>query len=220
MTDTLVACRACDLLQKLPALAPREHACCTRCGYRVAKRAVNGLDRTLALTLAAIVLLVLANATPLMDLSVVGRSTSATVMRGVVEMWHHDQPITAAIVAFCAILAPGAFLLSMLTVLLAAKRAPVPRWISEILRWTRYLRAWSLLEVMLLGLLVALVKIAQLAHVGADVGIFSVGALTFLFPAIMHYFDPREIWERIEWIAAREPGSLPPVMTRQALRDE
>lgn len=214
MTSTLVACRACDLLQEMPRLAAGEGACCLRCGHLLAKHSANALERCLALTSAAAVFFLLANTTPLMSLSVVGRSASTTILGGVVEMWHHDQQITAAIVAFCAVLAPGAFLASMLTVLLAARRNPVPRWIGEILRWTRYLHVWSLLEVMLLGLLVSLVKIGQYVHVGTDVGIFSVGALTFLFPAIMTRFDAREIWERIEWTSedstVEERPQLPP----------
>lgn len=210
MTKTLVACPGCDLLRELPALASGEHAYCPRCGYLLAKCGVSALDRSLALTIAATILLVLANGTPLMDLSVAGRSASATIIGGVIAMWHHGETVTAAVVAFCAVIAPGAFLVSMLTVLLAARRPQVPAWLSEILRWTRYMRAWSLLEVMLLGLLVALVKIAQLASVGVDVGIFSVGALTFLFPAIVVFFDPREIWERIEWMAEHEPKPAQP----------
>lgn len=206
MTETLVACRGCDLLQRLPSLARRERAHCARCGHVLGRRAVDSLERSLALTVAAALLLVIANTTPLMDLSAVGRTASATVIDGAMQMWRHDERITAVVVAFCALLAPAAFLASLLTVLLAARRSaalgvPAPRWIGEILRWSRHLHAWSLLEVMLLGLLVSLVKIAQYARVSADIGIFAVAALTFVFPAIMTHFDQREIWERIEWVA-------------------
>jgi len=174
---------------------------------------VDSLDRCLALTVAAAVLFVVANATPLIELSAAGRTSSTTIIGGVAQMWRHDERITAAIVAFCAMIAPAAFLVGLLTVLTAARRSSAlgkqaPRWIGEILRWIRYLHAWSLLEVMLLGLLVALVKITQSAQVTADVGIFSIAALTFLFPAILANFNAREIWERIEWTTAT-PGSGP-----------
>jgi paraquat-inducible protein A len=55
-------------------------------------------------------------------------------------------------------------------------------------------------EVMLLGILVALIKIAELATVDAGVGMYAVGALVLLFPAIMVSFDPGEIWQRVEWV--------------------
>lgn len=212
MTQVLVACHGCDLLQQLPPLARGERACCARCGHLLARRASNSLERALALTVAAAVLLVLANTTPLVTLAAVGRSASTTILGGALQMWQHQERLTAAVVAFCAVLAPAAFLASLLTVLLATRRsearaAPAPRWIGEILRWSRHLHAWSLLEVMLLGLLVALVKIADVAQVSAQAGIVAVAALTFLFPAIMVHFDAREIWERIEWLAPEAGGS-------------
>lgn len=219
MNQTLIACSGCDLLQELPSLAPGERALCARCGHLLAKQPVDSNDRSLALTVAAAVLLLVANTTPLMGLSVVGRSATTTIVGGAVAMWRHDQRITAMVVAFCAVLAPAAFVIALLTVLIAARRAsarglPAPRWIGEILRWTRYLHAWSLLEVMLLGMMVALVKIAELARVSADVGILSVAALTLLFPAIMAHFDPREMWQRIEWTSAEPAGK--PVAGRAA----
>jgi paraquat-inducible protein A len=204
MTQTLIACRGCDLLQRLPPLAAGERARCARCGHLLAKRLADSLDRCLALTLAAAALFLVANATPLMGLSVMGRTAQTTMIGGAVALWRHDERMTAMVVAFCAVLAPAAFLVALLVVLLAERRASArgaraPRWIGEILRWTRYLHAWSLLEVMLLGMIVALVKIAELARVSADVGIFSLAALTLLFPAIMAHFEPGEIWQRIEW---------------------
>ena len=206
MTRTLIACRGCDLLQWLPPLASGESAHCSRCGHLLSRRAVNSLDRALALAVAAAVLLLVANATPLLQVSVAGRTSATTIIGGAIQLWRNDERMTAAVVAFCVVLAPAAFVACLLTVLLTARRAdsrslPAPRWIGEFLRWTRYLHAWSLLEVMLLGLLVALVKIAESAQVSAHVGIFCVGALTFLFPAIMAHFDAREVWERIEWFA-------------------
>lgn len=215
MTQTLIACPCCDLLQRLPPLAPGERTHCVRCGHLLAKWAVHSLDRCLALTIAAAVLLLVANVTPLMALSVVGRTASTTLIGGAVAMWRHDEHLTAMVVAFCAGIAPAAFLGALLTVLMTERRAanrglPAPRWIGEILRWTRYLHAWSLLEVMLLGMMVALVEIAKLARVSADIGILSVATLTLLFPTIMAHFDPREIWQRIEWTA---PG---PALDAQA----
>jgi paraquat-inducible protein A len=114
-------------------------------------------------------------------------------------MWVEGQEITAVIVAFCAVIAPASYLLFMLTVLLAVRRPPAPQWVGEMLRWAESMRPWSMNEVMLLGILVALIKIAELATVDAGVGMYAVGALVLLFPAIMVTFDPDEIWQRIEW---------------------
>jgi paraquat-inducible protein A len=62
-------------------------------------------------------------------------------------------------------------------------------------------------EVMILGILVALIKIAELATVEAGIGMYAVGALVFLFPAIMVTFDEDEIWRRVQWADHRDRGS-------------
>jgi paraquat-inducible protein A len=115
--------------------------------------------------------------------------------------------VTAAIVAFCAVIAPAGYILFMLTVLLAVKRPPAPRWVGEMLRAAEFMRPWSMNEVMMLGILVALIKIAELASVEAGVGMYGVGALVMLFPAIMVAFDEEEVWQRVQWA----DGELPPV---------
>src|SRR5215510_14958140 len=194
-----VACPDCDLLQQLPELSPGGKARCARCGHVLATRPTDPLDRPLALTLAAAIAFIVANTTPLMGLSAVGRHASTTIGEGAYQMWVQGEQITAAIVAFCAVLAPGGYILFMLTVLLAVRRPPAPRWVGEMLRGAHAMRPWSMNEVMLLGILVALIKIAELATVEPGVGMYAVGALVLLFPAIMVTFDPDEIWQRVKW---------------------
>ncbi len=194
-----VACPECDLLQDLPELTPGDKARCARCGCTVAIRAASPIDRPLALTLTALIVLIVANTAPLMGLSAVGRHASTTIIGGAYEMWVQGQEVTALIVAFCAVIAPGSYLLFMLTVLLAVKRSPAPRWVGEMLHCADFMRPWSMIEVMLLGILVALIKIAELATVAPGIGMYAVGALVLLFPAIMVAFDPREVWNLVEW---------------------
>ena len=204
-----IACPDCDLLQQLPELPPGGKARCPRCGRTVATRSVDPLGRPLALTITALIALIVANTAPLMAMSAVGRHASTTIIGGAHQMWVQGQEITALIVAFCAVIAPAGYLLFMLMVLLAARRSPAPPWVGEMLRRADSMRPWSMNEVMLLGILVALIKIAELASVEAGVGMYAVGALVLLFPAIMVTFDPAEIWQRVEWAN----GEFPPRMT-------
>ncbi len=208
LASTAVACPDCDLLQHVPALPPGARAHCTRCGRVLAKRPLGPQDLPLALTIAAAITFVIANTVPLMDLSVVGRTSSTTIVGGAVEMWLQGEQITGVLVAFCAAIAPGGYLLFMLTLLLAARRTRVPRWAGEMLRWAGHFQIWSMLEVMMLGILVSLVKIAELASVAPGIGMYAVGALMLLFPAIVVTFDPRDLWARVEW--AESGKAVPP----------
>jgi paraquat-inducible protein A len=160
----------------------------------------------LALSVTAAIALIVANTTPLMGLSVVGRQASTTIIGGAHQMWLQGEEITALIVAFCAVIAPAGYILFMLTVLLAARRPPAPRWVGELLRGAEHMQAWSMNEVMMLGILVALIKIAELATVEAGAGMYAMGALVLLFPAIMATFDTEEIWQRVQWADGSDKG--------------
>ena len=209
-TVTTVACPDCDLLQRLPELPPGGKARCPRCGNTLATRPADPIDRPLALALTAAIVFIIANTAPLMGLSAVGRHASTTIVGGAYEMWVQGEAITAVVVAFCAIIAPGSYILFMLTVLLAVRRPPAPQWIGELLRWSEAMQPWSMAEVMILGILVALIKIAEMATVEAGVGMYAVGGLVVLLPAIMVTFDSREAWKRVEWASG---GAPPPRMS-------
>lgn len=194
-----VACPDCDLLQRLPELPCGGKARCARCGRTVAARSSDPIDHPLALTVTALLVLIIANTAPLMGLSAVGRHASTTVIGGAYQMWLQGQELTAVIVAFCAVIAPAGYVLFMLTVLLAVRRPPAPQWVGEMLCWADSMQPWSMMEVMLLGILVALIKIAELATVEAGIGMYAVGVLVLLFPAVMVSVDPDEIWQRVQW---------------------
>jgi paraquat-inducible protein A len=200
-----VACRECDLLQRLPEIPPGGRARCLRCRHTLAARPSGSSDRALALTITAAIAFIIAHTTSLMGLSAVGRASSTTIFGGVLQMWEDGERITAMIVMFCAGIAPGAYLLFMLTVLLAVRRPPAPLWVGEMMRWGHHMQPWSMNEVMILGILVSLIKIAELATVEAGIGMYAMGALVVLFPAIGLTLDQRDAWQRIEWADGREP---------------
>ena len=201
----IIACPDCDLLQTIPELPAGSKARCARCAYNLAIRLAEPVDVPLALTITAAIVFIVANTFPLMSLSAVGRFASTTIIGGAYDMWFLGEGITAVIVAFCAVIAPAAYIIFMLTVLLAARRPPAPQWVGEMLRGAEFMQNWSMNEVMLLGILVALIKIAELANVEAGIGMYAVGTLVLLFPAIMASFDPDEIWQRVRWA----DGSVP-----------
>ncbi len=205
-----VACPECDLIQHLPELPPDGKTRCARCGRTLAARSSDPIDRPLALSIAALLVLIVANTSPLLGMSAVGRHATTTIIGGAYQMWIQGQEATAVIVAFCAVIAPASYILFMLTVLLAARRPPAPQWVGALLRWAESMRPWAMVEVMLLGILVALIKIAELATVEAGIGMYAVGVLVLIFPALMANFDPTAIWERVQWANGEIPAPLPP----------
>jgi len=184
-------------------LHPGGKAYCGRCRQLLATHPHHALDRSLALAIACAIVVVVANVSPLMTLSAAGRSATTTLIGGAYEMWLQGSEVTAAIVGFCAVLAPALYVASMLCVLAAVQRAPAPSWAGTLMRFADRLRPWSMSEVLLLGILVALTKIAELATVEPGIGMFAVGALVLLLPWLATTFDAQAVWRRITWVAPR-----------------
>jgi paraquat-inducible protein A len=199
---SLIACLHCDLPQRLPDLAPGASARCPRCNKELWRRREDSLNRTLALTVAAAVLYVVAQSVPMLGLTVVGREASTTVIGGAEHLWNDGREIVAALVLFTAVIAPALQIIFVLAIVLGARRERPARWVGVLLRHHPVTRTWSMIEVMLLGVLVALIKIAELATVIPGLALFALGGLVFLFAAIQASFDPREVWERVEWATA------------------
>jgi len=207
---SLVACPDCDLLQRLPDLEPGGAARCPRCDVELWRRRDASRHRTLPLTLAAAVLYAIANTFPMLSLSAVGRHASTTVFGGAEQLWHDGREIVAGLVLFTAVIAPALQIGFMLAIQLGARRARVASWVGTLLRHQPITRTWSMLEVMMLGVLVALIKIAELATVIPGIALFALGALIFLLAAIQASFDPWEVWGRIAWLEGAAPCTQAP----------
>lgn len=196
---TLVACPDCDLLQRLPDLARGGSARCPRCDLELARHREDSLSRSLALATAAAVLYVIANTVPMLGLSAVGRRASTTVIGGAQQLWHDGQYLVAVLVLFAAVIAPALQIGFMLLICAGARRRPAPRWVGTLLRHHPTTRTWSMIEVMMLGVLVALIKIADYATVIPGTAMYALAALVFLLAAMQASFDPREVWARVRW---------------------
>jgi len=201
----VVACLECDLLQRIPDLPPGGTACCPRCGCKLASSKPGSLERTTALAVAAAVVFLFTNVEPLMTLSVAGRQASTTIVGGAWQMWEQGEKITALLIAFFAVIAPALQIGFMLAILVSVRRPPAPRWVGTLLRWEGIAVSWSMVEVMMLGILVSLVKIAALAKVVPGAGIFAAGGLIVLLAAMSSSFDPREAWSRVRWANGEWP---------------
>jgi paraquat-inducible protein A len=195
----LIACPHCDLLQHLPELAPGASARCPRCNRELWRRREDSLNRTLALTLGAAILYVIANSIPMLGLTVVGRQAATTVFGGARHLWENGPRIVGVLVFFTAIVAPALQILFMLGISIGALRERPPRWVGPLLRHHPATRTWSMIEVMMLGVLVALIKIADYATVIPGLALFILWVLVFLLAGIQSSFDPRDVWQRIHW---------------------
>jgi paraquat-inducible protein A len=200
VTDpTLIGCLHCDLLQRLPELPPGGSARCPRCNRELRQRHEDSINRTLALTVAAALLYVIANSVSMLGLTIVGRAASTTVIGGARHLWENGQVLVGVLVLFTAVIAPALQIGFMLAIMFAVHLEPAPRWAGMLLRYHPTTRLWSMIEVMMLGVLVALIKIADYATVIPGAALFVLWVLVFLLAAIQANFDPHVVWQRIAW---------------------
>jgi paraquat-inducible protein A len=215
---SLIACPHCDLMQRLPDLEPGASARCPRCNFELWRRRDDSLDRTLALAVAAAILYIVANSVPMLGLTVVGRQAFTTVLGGAQHLWEDGRVTVAALVLFTAVVAPALQIGFLLTIVLGARCEPVPGWVGVLLRHHGITRTWSMIEVMMLGVLVALIKIQDYATVIPGLALFVLGALIFVLAGMQSSFDPREVWERIEWAQSRASDRAQEAPVAQAQR--
>ncbi len=207
--DTVVACLDCDLLQRIPEVPAGASVRCPRCDKELWRHKPDSLNRTFALTLAALVLYIIANAVPMLGLHAVGREAFTTVIGGAEQLWHDGDQLVAVLVLFAAVIAPALQIGFLLSIVIGCQRERPPFWVGLLLQHVHFTRTWSMIEVMLLGVLVSLTKIAEYATIILGEAFFALFGLVFLLAMIQSSFDPREVWSRIEW--AEEEARLPVV---------
>lgn len=191
------ACPECDALQRPVPLQSGGMARCWRCGAVLYRRRRHGQDATLALTLAAAVLFGLANGFPLVGLDLQGQTRDTSLWGAVATLWDQDMALLAALVFATTLALPAFDLAAMLWLLLplALGRRPIAG--ALVLRGLLAIRPWGMVEVFMLGVLVALVKLAHLATVVPGVALWSFGAVIVLMAAAAASFDADLAWARL-----------------------
>jgi paraquat-inducible protein A len=196
--SSLVACHECDLLHHVEPLPDGATARCTRCGAVLYRQTRNTLDRSLALTMAGLIVFVLANTFPLLVFKLQGQVKEATLMTGVRDLYAQGWGEVGLVVFITSILVPFIYLLGMLYILLPLKFNRVPRHLAEVFRLVRILQPWGMVEVFMLGILVSIVKLMKMATIVPGISLYCFAVLIFILAGSMASLDPRIIWERLD----------------------
>ncbi|MHB8123330.1 MAG: paraquat-inducible protein A [Desulfuromonadaceae bacterium] len=198
----LIACHDCDLLQQEIPLKSGCAASCSRCGAILYRNATDSINRTLAYTLAASILFVLANIFPIFSIEVQGGGREINLSGAVRYLWEQQMKSVSLLVVLTTILIPALELVIMSYLLLSIKLRSVPAGHRILLRMISIVGPWSMIDVFMLGVLVSLVKLTNSFTVIPGVALWSFGALTFLFAATSASFSARDVWARLD----RKPG--------------
>ncbi len=194
----MIACHECDLVHRAPDVSGTHTARCTRCGGTLYQKRTDSLDRTLALTVAGLILFVLANAFPLMTFEMAGRSQENNLVSGAVEFWNAGFPDLAILVFATSVALPLVSLLSMAYVLVPLRYGVRPWQVAPVFRLASALRPWAMMEVFMLGVFVAVVKLADFAELAMGPGLYCFSALIVIAAAAAWMLDTHDVWHRVE----------------------
>ncbi|GAB3034763.1 MULTISPECIES: paraquat-inducible protein A [Oleiagrimonas] len=188
----IIACHCCG------QLCQHVHGdiCCARCGARLHRRKPNSLARCWALLIAAMILYIPANVLPIMLTGSLFGKESNTILSGVAELWRAGSWDLAVIVFVASIMVPLLKFAALLVLLISVQRRKAwrTRGRAHLFRLVEGIGYWSMLDVFVVTLLVALVRF-QLTQVDPGPGVVYFGLVVVLTMLASMSFDPRLIWD-------------------------
>jgi len=202
--SALTGCHQCGLLQRLPPVPAGGVASCGRCRAVLYRNRPNGMDRALALTLTGLILFWIANSFPFLAFEMQGQATRVTLLSEVGELFHQGKPIIGVLVFATSFLAPGLLLVLLAAILVPLRLGTVPVFLPPLLRVLTRLTPWVMVEVFLLSILVALVKLAGMASIVLGISLWAIAGLMFVLAAIFANLDFHDLWDRVA-----PPSSFP-----------
>lgn len=190
----LAVCEYCDAVHERRPLAEGEVADCQRCGAELYRNRRIDLDRMLALVLTGLVLFAIANLNPIVEMELQGVRRSVALWGAVLATYDAGVGPVAVAAAVMLFFFPLMQLLGFLYVLLPLRAGWRPRHFLPVMHLLRHLRPWSMVEVFMLGILVAVVKLATTSIVTPTAGLWGFAALTLVLTALTAY-RPQELWD-------------------------
>jgi len=198
------ACPECDLLLKpaLPNVGEKAH--CPRCGLLLLRPHKQSIERTFALSIAGFILFFPANLLPMVGISMMGNANTGILFSGVLALFNDGMEAVAVVVFLASILFP--LLHISLSLLISGhlyfNRAN--RYLVHWMRWMHHLDEWVMLEVYMLSIIVACVKLMSIAQLKFGWGLYAFVALIIINTLLTSGLDEELFWERITQLRNRK----------------
>lgn len=194
----IVACHDCDLIHARRELPEGSSARCSRCGGVLYRNSGDVLDRCLALSLASLALLIVANAFPFLDFQIGSRVQGSLMSSGVMVLQDEGYALLALAVGITGILAPSLLILCLLWLVLPLRFGWRVPGMGAACRWVTHLKPWAMLEVYLLGVIVTFAKLSAMAKLTLGPGCLAFVMLIITVTAAVSAFDAQQFWRMLD----------------------
>ncbi|UJJ32521.1 paraquat-inducible protein A [Halopseudomonas maritima] len=190
----LAGCHSCLLVMSIDT----EH--CPRCHARVHSRTPNSLQRTVALIVVACILYLPANLLPITNTVYLGSYAPSTIIGGVITLWQMGSYPIALVILIASVLVPVGKLVVLSYLCWAASRPQLanPRQCARLYRLTEFIGRWSMIDVFVVAILVALIKLGNIISFYPGFAALSFAAVVIITMIAAEQFDPRLIWDNLE----------------------
>jgi paraquat-inducible protein A len=205
LREDVLACPECDLLHRVPRAADLggeaafaragRNLECTRCGGPLGLARHGSFDLPAALALAALVSLAIAHLNPVMAIEIQGQGRSATLWQAAWTLYDEGAWFMGVLVLLTTFVCPVLETAAICYVLLPLSVRRLAPGYAPVLRAVQAVRPWVMVEVFMLGVLVAFVKLSALASVVPGVGLWAFAATMLLLAAVASTFDMEHVWE-------------------------
>ncbi len=187
----------CHLCCKLAA-ANSHH--CPRCGAALHLRKRDSTQRTLALLLTSCILYIPANLYPIMITEQLGTAEGSTILGGVILLIHHGAIPVALVIFLFSVMVPVGKLMAMFYLVWTVKRhSPVSaRQRTTMYQITEFVGKWSMVDVFVVAILVALVHLGGLLSIRPGIAALCFAGVVIVTMLAAESFDPRLIWDEME----------------------
>jgi paraquat-inducible protein A len=191
-------CSDCGALQILPPMPPRSRAVCLRCDAVLRHTRWDSLGVCTALNVTALVLFMIAGSLTMMSVTAGGQERAATLITGPVELEFYGLWELSIVVLITTFAAPLVRTIFMLIVLLGLRLPRPPSELRTIFAWVAHLRPWSMIEIYMLGLFVAYVRLSGMAKIELGPSVFALVGLMVILIAADVALDEQAVWEAME----------------------
>ncbi|MEQ1861371.1 MAG: paraquat-inducible protein A [Chthoniobacteraceae bacterium] len=194
----LLACHDCDALFRTRDLQVGESVVCPHCAAKLHTHRANGVHRAAAFAMSAASFFFIANVFPFIEMESGSQVNTIVLAQSVSALDAHGSPWLAAAVAVFILGAPLLMIGGMLYLLVPLVHGRRLPGATRVCRWVYGTDTWNMIEVFLIGVLVSLLKLADIATVTLGVSFWAFAGLIICLAASVSAIDRRDLWDRLE----------------------
>ena len=196
MKQKQFACHECDALVTIESIAEGQVAKCPRCSHGIVERKHDSINKTLAVSFAGLMFFIPAMFSPLMTMKLLSVESSASLFSAIIALWNSELFFVATSIFLFCFLTPLIKLSASFTICLGHKlnRHSEP-WYKNLMLFYHHVDSWEMLEVFLIGILVSIIKLKDMADLSFNLGLLCFSGLMLCVLSLKITLDKQLIWD-------------------------